>query len=98
MGNFARINQSHDGVFQYLRKCQCIQSLYFLYSFVTHGAIACGLLALCIWILTLNTQNAGDFNTKPVEITMNFTGGFQSKESINKQQGGKKATFENNTF
>lgn len=48
MGNFARINQSHDGVFQYLRKCQCIQSLYFLYSFVTHGAIACGLLALCI--------------------------------------------------
>lgn len=65
---------------------------------IAHGTIACGLLALCIWILTLNTQNAGDFYTKPIEITMNFTGGFQSKESINKEQGGKIATFGKNNF
>lgn len=94
MGNFARINQSLDGVFPYLCKCHCIWSLYFLYSFVTCVTIGFGLLALCIWILTLNTQKADYFNTKPIEISVKFTGGFQSKKPINKPQGGKTATFE----
>lgn len=68
-----------------------------------YSFIAC--IYYCLWLtcsvyFDLNPEhiNAGDFNTKPIEITINFTGGFQYKESINEQQGGKMANFDNHIF
>lgn len=98
LGNFAIINQSQDGVFPYLLKYQHTSSVFFLYSFIT-------CIYYCLWLtcsvyFDLNPEhtNAGYFNTKPIEITMIFTGGFQYKESINEQQGGKMANFDNHIF
>lgn len=47
MGNSARMNQSHDGVFLYLHKRQCIWSIFFMV--LLHTLILFAGYLLCIF-------------------------------------------------